>query len=42
MDLIKYDTKAGSTEFLDSMYSYILLPYITTPTRVTTHSKNTH
>ena len=36
--LLKYETNADSIAFLDSMYTNFLLPYITTPTRVTTHS----
>ena len=39
IDVLKYDTNTDSTAFLDSMYTNIFLPYITTPTRVTTHSK---
>ena len=39
IDLLKYDTNADSTAFLDSMYANFFLPYITAPTRVTTHSK---
>ena len=39
VDLLKYDTKADSIAFLDSMYTNFYLPSITTPTRVTTHSK---
>ena len=39
IDLLKYDTSTDSAPFLDSMYSNFLLPYISTPTRVTTHSR---
>ena len=39
VDLLKYDTNADSIAFLDSMYTNFYLPSITTPTRVTTHSK---
>ena len=39
IDLLKYDTNADSTAFLDSVYTNFFLPYITTPTQVTTHSK---
>ena len=39
IDLLKFDTNADSTAFLDSTYAILFLPYITTPTRVTTHSK---
>ena len=38
-DLLKYDTNADSTAFSDSMYTNFFLPYITTLTQVTTHSK---
>ena len=37
--LLKYDTNTDSATFLDSMYTNFILPYISTPTRVTTHSK---
>ena len=37
--LLKYDTNAGSTAFSNSIYANFYLHYITTPTRVTTHSK---
>ena len=39
IDLLKYDTNTDSATFLDSMYKNFFLPYILTPTRVTTHSK---
>ena len=39
IDLLKYDTNKDSTMFLDIMYTNFLLPYITIPTRVTTHSE---
>ena len=39
IDLLKYDTSTDSAPFLDSMYTNFLLPYISTPTRVTTHSR---
>ena len=35
INLLKYDTNADSTAFLDSMYTISSLPYITTPTWVT-------
>ena len=38
-DLLKYDTNADSTAFLESVYTNFFLPYITTPTQATTHSK---
>ena len=40
MDLIKYDTKAGSTEFLESMYSYIL-PLTSQPQHGLQHTQKT-
>ena len=39
IDPLKYRTNKDSTMFLDIMYTNLLLPYITIPTRVTTHSK---
>ena len=39
IDQLKYDTNADSTAFLDLMYTIFVLPYMTTPTRITTHSK---
>ena len=39
IDLLKYDTNKDSTPFLDLMYTNFLLPYVTTPTRVTSHSE---
>ena len=39
IDLLKYDTNTDSIAFLDSMNTNFLLPYITTPTRVSTYSK---
>ena len=39
IDLLKYDTIADSTAFLDSMYTNFFLPYITEPTRITTHAE---
>ena len=39
IDLLKYDTNKDSTAFLDLMYTNFLLPYVTTPTRVTSHSE---
>ena len=35
IDLLKYDTEKDSADFLDSMYASFLLPYISTPFRVT-------
>ena len=39
IDLLKYETSTDSTTCLYSMYTNSLLPYISTPTRVTAHSK---
>ena len=38
-DLLKYDKHAGTNEFIDSISSYMCLPYIVHPTRVTGHSQ---
>ena len=38
-DLLKYDHNTDSPSFLDSLYANFLLPYISTPSRVTTHSR---
>ena len=35
IDILKYDTEKDSADFLDSMYTSYLLPYISTPSRVT-------
>ena len=39
VDLLKYDKQAGTNEFIDSLSSYMYLPYILHPTRVTSHSQ---
>ena len=39
IDLLKYDTEKDSADFLDSTYASFLLPYISTPSRVTPRSK---
>ena len=39
IDILKYDTEKDSADFLDSMYTSYLLPYISTPSRVTPCSK---
>ena len=39
VDLLKYDKHAGPNEFIDSLSSYMYLPYILHPTRVTSHSQ---
>ena len=38
IDMSKYDKNKDSATFLDSMYSKLLLPYITAPSRITSHS----
>ena len=37
IDLLKYDKHAGTNEFIDSLSSYMFLPYILHPTKVTGH-----
>ena len=39
IDLLKYDSQTPRNEFLDSLSSSMILPYILHPTRVTSHSK---
>ena len=39
IDILKYDTNKDSEEFLDKMYTNFLLPYITSPSRVTRRSQ---
>ena len=39
IDILKYDTNKDSGEFLDKMYTKFLLPYITSPSRVTPRSQ---
>ena len=39
IDLLKYDHNTDSDLFLDSWYTNVLLPYISAPSRVTTHSR---
>ena len=39
IDLLKYDHNTDSASFLDSLYTNFLLPYISTPSCVTTHSR---
>ena len=39
IDILKYDTDNDSTSFLDMMYENFLLPYISSPTRVTPRSQ---
>ena len=39
IDILKYDTNKDSEEFLDKMYTNFLLPYITSPSRVTPRSQ---
>ena len=37
--MLKYDKHAGANEFIDSLSSYMYLPYILNPARVTGHSQ---
>ena len=37
VDLLEYDKHAGTNEFIDSLSSYMYLPYILRPARVTGH-----
>ena len=37
--LLKYDKHAGTNKFIDTFSSYMYLPYILHPTRVTGHSQ---
>ena len=39
IELSKYDHNTGSASFLDSLYTNFLLSYISTPSRLTTHSR---
>ena len=39
IDLLKYDTHGKSSNLLDATYANFLLPYISAPSRVTSHSK---
>ena len=39
VDLLKYDKHAGTNGFIDSLSSYMYLPYILHPARVTSHSQ---
>ena len=39
IDLLKYDHNTDSASFLYSLYTNFLLPYISKPSRVTTHSR---
>ena len=38
LDLFHYDSHHFTQEFLDSLFSHMLIPLITKPTRVTSHS----
>ena len=40
IDLLRYDTNTESAKYLDPMHTYFFLNYISTPTRVTAHSKH--
>ena len=39
INILKYDTNSHSATFVDNMYENLLLPYITSPTRVTPRSQ---
>ena len=39
-DLLKYESHTSTNEYLDSLSSSTILPYILHPTRITGHSKN--
>ena len=39
INLLKYDHNTDSASFFDSLYTNFLLPYISTPSRVTTQSR---
>ena len=41
INLLNYNHENQTTNFLDTMYSYSLLPFITSPTRITSTSKTT-
>ena len=37
VDLLKYDKHTGTNQIIDSLSSYMYLPYILHPSRVTDH-----
>ena len=39
IDLLKYEKDHNTADFLDQMYSASLAPHITSPTRITSHSR---
>ena len=39
IDLLQYEKNLDSATFLDNMYANFFLPYITAPSRITSHSK---
>ena len=39
INILQYDNNKDSQEFLDKMHSNFLLPYISSPSRVTPHSQ---
>ena len=39
IDILKYDTNNDSAAFLDMMYENFLLPYVSSPTRITSRSQ---
>ena len=40
VDLLKYEHRKATNEFLDSLSSNMILPYIIQSTRITSHSKS--
>ena len=40
IDLLKYESHTSTNEFLDSLSSNMILPYILHPNRITVHSKS--
>ena len=39
IDLLKYEKDHNTADFLDQMYSASLVPHITSPTQITSHSR---
>ena len=39
INLLKYEKDHNTADFLDQMYSNFLVPHITSPTRITSHSR---
>ena len=38
LDLLRYDEHAVTQELIDSLFSYMFIPIITRPTRLTAHT----